>query len=196
MNLKTQLIWTFISIIGLLAIITIVFSVESSGINFANSLGLNSQFQSSSQSSKPGLEKVKVKSVVDGDTIKLTDGRTIRYLNIDTPETKKVNTPVRCFGPEASKFNKDRVDGQEIWILPDKQNTDKYDRHLRFVFLSQEQTDKIENSLNAQMVRLGYARTSIYKPNNTYEKQFWALQKEATDQKLGVWGSCSRPFEE
>lgn len=196
MNLKTQYIWTLISLVGLLAIITLVFSVESSGANFANMLGLNNQFQASSKISKTGLEKVKVKSVVDGDTIHLTDGRTIRYLNMDTPETKKVNTPVKCFGPEASKYNKDKVDGKEIWILPDKDDRDRYDRYLRFIFLNESETDNIENSLNAQMVKQGYGRTSIYKPNTTYEKQFWAYQKTATDQKLGVWGVCPRPFEE
>lgn len=196
MNLKPQFTWSIISLVGLLAILTLVFSVESSGTNFANSLGLNSQFQSSSKTSKKGLEKVKVKSVVDGDTIHLTDGRTVRYLNMDTPETKKVNTPVKCYGPEASKFNKEKVDGKEIWILSDKQDTDKYSRYLRFIFLNEADTDNIENSLNAQMVKLGYARTSIYKPNNTYEKQFWALQKVATNSKAGVWGVCPKPFEE
>lgn len=195
MNAKTQFTWITISIVGLLAVLVLVFSVESSSSQFADVLGLNSQFQTSSKISKTGLEKVKVKSVVDGDTIHLTDGRTLRYLNMDTPETKKINTPVRCYGPEASKYNKDQVDGKEIWILPDKEDTDRYGRYLRFIFLYEADTTKIENSLNAQMVKLGYAKTSIYKPNNTYEKDFWKFQKLATDQKLGVWGACPSPFE-
>lgn len=74
MNTKTQFTWTLISLVGLLAILTLVFSVESSGANFADVLGFNSQFQTSTKISKKGLEKVKVKSVVDGDTIHLTDG--------------------------------------------------------------------------------------------------------------------------
>ena len=48
--------------------------------------------------------------VVDGDTldINISDGRynhtRIRLWGIDTPETKKPNSPVMYFGPEASDF--------------------------------------------------------------------------------------------
>lgn len=196
MNTKIQITWLITAIVALLAILTLAFSVESNSSQLADLFGLNSQFQASSIASKKGLEKVKVKSVVDGDTIHLTDGRTIRYLNMDTPETKKINTPIRCYGPEASKYNKQQVDGKEIWILPDKNDKDRYSRYLRFIFLTEADTSNIENSVNAKMVKLGYARTSIYKPNNTYERDFWAFQKIAETQKLGVWGSCPKPFVE
>ena len=45
--------------------------------------------------------------VIDGDTIDVTvDGveERVRLIGIDTPETKKPNTPIQCFGPEASEF--------------------------------------------------------------------------------------------
>ena len=45
--------------------------------------------------------------VVDGDTIQVeVDGQreNVRLIGIDTPETKRPNTPVECFGPEASAF--------------------------------------------------------------------------------------------
>ena len=54
-------------------------------------------------------EKVYVSRVVDGDTIGLDDGRKIRYLGIDTPETVHPSKDVQCFGPEASKINKELV---------------------------------------------------------------------------------------
>ncbi len=48
----------------------------------------------------------RIERVVDGDTLKvrLQDGRrkTVRVLGIDTPETKKPDTPVECGGPQAS----------------------------------------------------------------------------------------------
>ncbi len=46
-----------------------------------------------------------VTDVVDGDTIDvLIAGRTerVRLIGIDTPETKKPDTPIECYGPEAS----------------------------------------------------------------------------------------------
>ena len=141
------------------------------------------------------LEKVKVSRVIDGDTVVLTDGRTIRYLNIDTPETKKANTPIMCFGPEASEFNKSIVEGREINILADKELTDKYGRSLRFVFLIGKDTENINQSVNAELVTRGFARSSIFKPNDTYEKQFNGYQYKAQQDKIGVWG-CPKPFVE
>ncbi len=45
--------------------------------------------------------------VVDGDTVDVIIGgrkERIRLIGIDTPETKKRNSPIECFGPEASAF--------------------------------------------------------------------------------------------
>src|SRR4051812_13321120 len=47
--------------------------------------------------------------VIDGDTIDADIHGTverIRLIGIDPPETKKPNTPVQCYGPEASAFTK------------------------------------------------------------------------------------------
>src|SRR5215212_5435625 len=47
--------------------------------------------------------------VVDGDTVVVDiDGQheTVRLIGIDTPETVKPDSPVECFGPEASAFTK------------------------------------------------------------------------------------------
>ncbi|MFM7045831.1 MAG: thermonuclease family protein, partial [Ilumatobacteraceae bacterium] len=46
-----------------------------------------------------------VVGVVDGDTIDVdVDGRRerVRLIGIDTPETLKPDTPVECYGPEAT----------------------------------------------------------------------------------------------
>ena len=49
----------------------------------------------------------KVEGVIDGDTIKIS-GQSIRYIGVDTPETKHPQKPVECFGPEAAAKNKER----------------------------------------------------------------------------------------
>ena len=45
-----------------------------------------------------------VQRVVDGDTLKLSNGERIRLIGVDTPETKHPNKPVEYFGKEASTF--------------------------------------------------------------------------------------------
>jgi endonuclease YncB( thermonuclease family) len=67
---------------------------------------LNQPAQKAMQN-QPGLYAVK--NFVDGDTIDVDmNGRseTVRFIGVDTPETHKPNTPVQCYGPEASSFTK------------------------------------------------------------------------------------------
>jgi micrococcal nuclease len=130
-----------------------------------------------------------VKRVVDGDTIALENGQKVRYLNVDTPETVAPNTPVQCFGPEASEFNKKLVKGQSVWLVSDQENKDRYGRWLRFVFTSSE-VGNLEESVNAKLVKGGYAKVSIYKPNDTYEEEFYQWQQEAQEKEKGLWGEC------
>lgn len=181
-----------------LLLVSVIALVFSAGINqdsitkfFSNEILVENRKAPSDLS----LEKVVVSIVIDGDTVKLEDGRTIRYLNVDTPETKKASTPVMCFGPEASEFNRRMVENKTIWIKGDKQDQDRYGRYLRFIFLSEEAAGNIDNSLNALIVKEGYGRTSIYKPNNTFEKKFYDYQKQAQEKKSGIWGACPKPFE-
>jgi micrococcal nuclease len=198
---KSKLV-AFLGIAGLVIVLILGFAVyEPVGNWFSGGLGLKDKFVSTSQSSKgntadPSIENSTVREVVDGDTIKLDDGRTIRYLNMDTPETKKPNTAVQCFGPEASKLNKELVAGKLVWLKADKEDKDRYERSLRFVFLNENDTGDVTKSVNAQMVKLGFARSMIIKPNNTYASQFVALESTAKADKIGLWGVCAKPFEE
>lgn len=186
-----------ILICGLIVIIVILVGasplVQS---NLSDMLGLTTDYSKPKSLPVGDQEIGKVQRVVDGDTVELQDGRKIRYLNADTPETKKPNTAVQCFGLEASKYNKELVEGKNVQLVPDKEKQDRYGRDLRFIFLENEDTTKIENSVNAKLVKLGFARTIIIKPNNTYEKVFKELEYEAKQQNIGLWKSCSKPFEE
>jgi len=61
---------------------------------------------SSSDSSLPQGANARVVKVIDGDTVDVSiDGKVarVRLIGIDTPETKKPNTPIECYGPEASQ---------------------------------------------------------------------------------------------
>ncbi len=202
-NIKTILIMKntplTILIIGLTFVsILVAFNNPGTQKELINYLGLentNTPTQSKAKVAGAKIERGKVQKVTDGDTITLDTGRTVRYLNVDTPETKKPGTAVQCYGPEASKFNKELVDGKEVLLVSDKESEDRYGRDLRFVFLSDQNTDNMENSVNAKLVKLGYARSISYKPNTTYTKFFDELAAKPKEQKIGVW-SCPSPFEQ
>ncbi len=124
-----------------------------------------------------------VKRVVDGDTIELGDGRTLRYIGIDTPETVKPNTPVQCFGKEASKKNKELVEGKYVTLEKDVNETDKYGRLLRYVYL-----DGV--FINEQLVKEGYAHAASFPPDVSKQEQLKEAEKFARENNLGLWNSC------
>lgn len=133
-----------------------------------------------------------VVDVVDGDTIKVTiSGKlvTIRIIGLDTPETVDPRKPVQCFGKEASDQAKALLSGKKISLTPDptQDDTDKYDRLLRYVTL-EDGTD-----YGLQMIADGYAHEYTY--NVPYERQttYQQAEKDASTSERGLWAptSCS-----
>jgi len=59
-------------------------------------------------------EFFKVTRVIDGDTIEIEGEEKVRYIGIDTPETVDPRKPIQCFGIEASKKNKELVEGKTV----------------------------------------------------------------------------------
>src|SRR5438132_9775614 len=77
-------------------------------------------------------EQYRVVQVLDGDTIVVERGDsrdTIRLLGIDTPETHHPTKPVQCFGPEASDYTTERLQGQLVRLEDDVEARDMYGRH-------------------------------------------------------------------
>ena len=123
-----------------------------------------------------------VTRVIDGDTIELLGGERVRFLGIDTPETVKPNTPVQCFGKEASAYTKALLEGKTVTLTRDVEDRDKYGRLLRYVYL-----DGL--FVNEALVRDGYARVYTYPPNVNHAQEFVAAERIARSEKRGLWGN-------
>ena len=124
--------------------------------------------------------------VVDGDTIEVAlDGGTddVRYIGVDTPETVKPGEPVQCYGPEASEFNHELVDGETVRLVFDRELRDVYDRLLAYVYVD-------DRFVNAALIRAGYARTLEIPPNTSRADRLAALEQRAGERGLGLWGAC------
>lgn len=135
-------------------------------------------------------QEAQVINVVDGDTIKVRiDGetQTVRYIGIDTPETKHPNKPVEWMGPEATEANKELVAGKEVWLVKDVSETDQYGRLLRYVYLADG------TFVNAELVKQGYAQASTYPPDVEHSELFAELQSEARENERGLWGATPTP---
>jgi micrococcal nuclease len=136
---------------------------------------------SSPASSHNGV-MVKVVNVVDGDTIKVETGETIRYIGIDTPETVDPRKPVMCYGKEASDKNTELVEGKVVELEKDISEKDKYGRLLRYIWLD-------DVLVNEVLVREGYAQSSTYPPDVKYQDRFVEAQRLAREEQKGLWGS-------
>jgi len=132
-------------------------------------------------------ELATVTRVVDGDTIKVDIDSikyTVRYIGMDTPETVHPQKPVELMGKEASAKNKELVEGKVVRLEKDISETDRYGRLLRYVWIQQNEGWVM---INAELVRLGYAQVATYPPDVKYQALFLKLQRQAWEQKLGLW---------
>jgi micrococcal nuclease len=128
----------------------------------------------------PTPEFAIVSRVIDGDTIELLSGEKVRYIGIDTPEIGQ------CYSQEATDKNRELVEWKEVRLEKDISETDIYHRLLRYVYVD-------ELFVNAELVRLGYARAYSYPPDVKYATFFLELEQEAKDAGRGLWGVCATP---
>ena len=135
----------------------------------------------------PQGESVKVTRVVDGDTIKIEGGQTVRYIGIDTPETVHPQKTVECFGREASNKNKELVEGKFVQLEKDVSEVDKYGRLLRYIYV-----DGV--FANELLVKEGFAHASSYPPDVEYQDLLNSAQQEAQEQNKGLWAGCGDDF--
>lgn len=125
---------------------------------------------------------------IDGDTISVDmDGHaeSVRFIGIDTPETHKPNTPVQCYGPQASAFTEAAIGHGGVRLVSDSLSTDRdrYGRLLRYVYLPDG------TLLNAELVSDGYA---FYYPYFPFSKaaEFKADEQKAMAARKGLWSAC------
>jgi len=131
-----------------------------------------------------------VSHVVDGDTVDLDfDGGTrerARLLGIDTPETVKPNTPVQCFGPEASARTKELlVEGTAVLVQRDREARDRYGRLLVYLWRANDGL-----FVNSSLVSDGFARTLSIAPNTAHRSDLAADSARARSSGTGLWGVC------
>jgi micrococcal nuclease len=136
-------------------------------------------------------ETARVVRIVDGDTIVIDRGRgdeKLRYIGVDTPETKKPNTPVQWMGPEATKYNTSLVSGKSVVLERDVSEVDRYGRLLRYVWVEDASQPAGWLFVNLALVAAGYAQVVTYPPDVKYVDLYLAAQAEAREAGRGLWG--------
>ncbi len=124
----------------------------------------------------------------DGDTIVVDmngNGERVRFIGVDTPETKDPRKPVQCYGKEAGLFTEKLIGRNRVRLQADPLNTDRdrYDRLLRYVYLPDG------TNVNAEIIKQGYG---FYYPYFPFSKkdEFKSLSDQAQSAKSGLWSAC------
>jgi micrococcal nuclease len=139
-----------------------------------------------------GAQEAVVVRHTDGDTLWLRGigvgplpGRStkVRVLEIDTPEV--FGTP-GCYGKQASARTAQLVPlGAHVRVEADRERHDRYGRLLLYVWTTSGA------SLEEVLLREGYARTLLVRPNDRHIDALRAVEAAARKAKRGLWSACS-----
>jgi len=130
---------------------------------------------------KPGYDFFGVKTVYDGDTVVLEDGRKIRLLGINTPEIQHRDKLADAGGDDAKRWLQNKLQNSRVRLELSTEKNDKYGRTLAHLF-----TDKKEH-INLQLVAVGLAAVSIYPQNLLYVTELVQAEEKAEKARLGIW---------
>lgn len=138
--------------------------------------------------------RARVLRVVDGDTIKveLASGtlETVRLVGIDTPESKRPQTPVECGSKKAASELRRLVDGRDVVLRrdPTQDAVDKYGRALAYVEVGGDDAGE-------RMVAAGWAKPYVYRGVEFARvDRYRAALAGAKGRSAGVHGACGGNF--
>ena len=126
---------------------------------------------------------------IDGDTVSLKiNGKVhkVRFLAVDAPEIKHGDKKADPYGDQAKLYTCFALKtAKEIKIEygQNSDKTDKYGRHLAWVFVD-------GNLLQAKLVENGLARVAYLYDNYKYTDDLKKLEAVANIKKINMWGDC------
>lgn len=140
--------------------------------------------------------KVSLAECVDGDTAKfyiIGKKETVRFLAIDTPETKHPTKKEEPYGYEASNYTCNSLKkATKIELEYDeKAKRDKYNRILAWIFVD-------DILLQESLINKGYAKVAYLYDEYIYTDILEKEEKEAKLKKVGRWsdGKAKKEIEE
>lgn len=117
------------------------------------------------------VETSYVIQIVDGDTVKLDNGQTLRLLGINTPEKSMP------FYEEATEFLEELIQNKSVEV--EAHGTEKYGRTLAYVFLE-------DKNINREILAQGLGTLYYYEKDNYYSELEQAEEFARLNQK-GLW---------
>ncbi|KAF0862475.1 thermonuclease family protein [Pseudomonas sp. LD120] len=130
-----------------------------------------------------GLIPARVQSVVDGDTLRLTDGRSVRMIGLNAPELARKGRPAEPFAVAARQRLQRWVaqSGGRVDLLLGRERRDRYGRTLAHVY------GVNGDSFEARLIAEGLAYQIAIAPNVAQVACLQAAESHARRARLGLW---------
>ncbi|ARS47389.1 thermonuclease family protein [Ectopseudomonas hydrolytica] len=129
------------------------------------------------------LAQVAVRQVVDGDTVRLDDGRSVRLIGLNAPELGRKGRPDEPFAVQAKRRLQALVDAGDgrVGLRYGKQRKDRYGRTLAHLY------DRQGRNLEAQLLGEGLGFMVAVAPNAELASCHAAAERQARNARLGLW---------
>ena len=123
-----------------------------------------------------------VRSVLDGDTLVLKDGRKVRMLGINSPEIRYDQRPTEPFATVARSALEELTGaGQRVGLRFDVERQDTYGRTLAHVFLPDG------TNVQREMLARGLAASIVVPPNAWGWECYRDAEREVREAGRGMW---------
>lgn len=129
-----------------------------------------------------------VNKIINADTIQLDTGETVKYIGVETPELNLKEGGSEFFARQAGKYNQKLVFMKKVRLEFDKEKKDAAGRTLAYVFIKKV-------FVNAELIRLGYAKANIVQPNDKYKNIFLDYERKAKQSEKGLWQETKKDTE-
>jgi micrococcal nuclease len=112
-----------------------------------------------------------VTKIIDGDTV-IVEGENVRLLGMDTDERG-----YPCYSSAKERLE-ELVLNKEVRLEKDQTDKDQYQRHLRYIFLDDE-------NINLKLVEEGLAVARFYPEDTKYKNEIINAETQARENKRG-----------
>ncbi|TDG15580.1 thermonuclease family protein [Seongchinamella unica] len=134
------------------------------------------------QADTAALQRHSVAVVIDGDTLRLADGESVRLVGVNTAEIGRGGRADEPLAQAARVALEDLLGpDRTVWLRPAEDRRDRYHRLLAYAF------DGRGNSLSARLIASGMGFHVAIAPNLALAACLASVERTARRQGLGLW---------
>jgi endonuclease YncB( thermonuclease family) len=124
-----------------------------------------------------------VSDVIDGDTLRLDDGRSVRLIGLDTPELGRAGVPDAPYAEAARSALQGLVEasGHRVLLEPGAERRDRHRRLLAHLHAMDG------SNLTAELLKRGLGYQAVVAPNIRHFSCYQKAEQQARETGLALW---------